>query len=305
MKSAVWGVIVGMMAAAYFGAEGAMGMEAGLHGERAPVGKGWIAYEDSGGSGPVVLCMPGMGDLRGEFRFLAPLLRQAGYRVLLADLRGQGDSSMDFERYSSADSGDDALAVLDHAGVSRATLIGCSMSGGSIAWAAAKAPERVEALVMLAPFARDHGQSPFQRRMSHLLYRMVFARPWGPSVWGQAYATLYRKHKPQDFKDYQSSLVAKFSEPGRIEVLQALMGSSHKPVGERLGSVKAPTLILMGGADPDFPNPRQEGETLQRMLGGKSRLEVLEGLGHYPHVEDPQAVWDLIRLRLPELTHGT
>jgi len=61
----------------------------------------------------------------------------------------------------------------------------------------------------------------------------------------------------------------------------------------------------MGGADPDFPNPRQEGETIKGMLGGKSQVEVLEGLGHYPHVEDPQAVMDVMQRVLPELTHGS
>ncbi|HEY9855610.1 MAG TPA: alpha/beta fold hydrolase, partial [Stenomitos sp.] len=150
MKEAAVGMLLGMMAMA--GPADAQGGAPVF--ERAPVGKSWIAYEDTKGNGPAVLCMPGMGDVRGEYRYLVPLLQKAGYRVLVADLRGHGDSSTDFASYTPADSGDDVLAVLDHAGVSRATLIGCSMSGGSIAWAAAKAPERVEALVMLAPFAR-------------------------------------------------------------------------------------------------------------------------------------------------------
>lgn len=71
------------------------------------------------------------------------------------------------------------------------------------------------------------------------------------------------------------------------------MMSSNKPISDRLGSVKAPNFIFMGGADPDFPSPRKEAEAVQQMLGGKSR------------VEDPQAVFGLLPRVLPELTHGT
>lgn len=292
--------LVGALGVVAMGAPG-MGQEVAF----APAGKGRIAYEDTGGQGPVVLCMPGMGDIRGEFRFLAPLLKQAGYRVLVADLRGHGESSLGFDRYRPEDSGADALAVLTHAGVAKATLIGCSMSAGSIAWAAAEAPERVAALVMLGPAAREGKTGAFQATMNAALYRALFTRPWGPSVWSWFYGTLYKKHPPADLKAYQAGLRAMLAQPGRMEALQAMIMASKRQVGDRLASVKAPTLLVMGGADPDFPDPRQEAATLAGMLGGQKHVEVLDGLGHYPHVEDPQAVMALIRKVLPELTHGS
>ena len=43
-------------------------------------GEGRIAY-DVQGSGPLVVCAPGMGDLRSVYRFFAPALVAAGYRV--------------------------------------------------------------------------------------------------------------------------------------------------------------------------------------------------------------------------------
>ncbi len=52
---------------------------------------GRIGY-DVAGAGPLVVLVPGMGDLRAAYRFLAPPLRAAGYRVACADLRGHGDS---------------------------------------------------------------------------------------------------------------------------------------------------------------------------------------------------------------------
>src|SRR5690606_4994591 len=44
---------------------------------------GRVAY-DVAGTGPVVVMLPGLGDLRQEYRFLAPLLAEAGYRVATA-----------------------------------------------------------------------------------------------------------------------------------------------------------------------------------------------------------------------------
>src|ERR1700677_387788 len=73
---------------------------------------GRIAYSDSGGPGEVVLCVPGMGDVRQTWRFLTPLLVARGYRVVAMDIRGHGDSSASFEDLSAAAVGSDAVALL-------------------------------------------------------------------------------------------------------------------------------------------------------------------------------------------------
>ena len=57
------------------------------------VGEGRIAYDDTGGDGPLVIAIPDMGDLRSEYRALRPLLQQAGYRVVTMDVRGHGETS--------------------------------------------------------------------------------------------------------------------------------------------------------------------------------------------------------------------
>jgi len=57
------------------------------------VAGGRIAY-DVTGEGPLVVLSHGIGDRRQAYRFLAPKLAQAGYRVANADLRGHGESSM-------------------------------------------------------------------------------------------------------------------------------------------------------------------------------------------------------------------
>ena len=54
--------------------------------------EGRIAYDDRG-DGRLVVMVPGLGDVRAEYRFLAPLLVAKGYRVVTMDLRGHGQSS--------------------------------------------------------------------------------------------------------------------------------------------------------------------------------------------------------------------
>ncbi len=78
-----------------------------------------------------------IGDVRGQYRFLAPRLVEAGYRVVLMDLRGLGDSSAEFASYSADAVGDDMVALLQELGVDRATIIGNSASAASAVWAGA------------------------------------------------------------------------------------------------------------------------------------------------------------------------
>ena len=62
--------------------------------------KGRVAYEETG-AGPLVVLVPGIGDTRAQYRFLAPVLAEAGYRVVTTDLRGLGESDTGFSDYSA------------------------------------------------------------------------------------------------------------------------------------------------------------------------------------------------------------
>ncbi|MEL6307371.1 MAG: alpha/beta fold hydrolase [Chloroflexota bacterium] len=61
--------------------------------------EGKLAYTDYGGTGDLVLMLPGMGALREEYRFLAPELVKAGYHAVAVDLRGQGESTAGWSVY--------------------------------------------------------------------------------------------------------------------------------------------------------------------------------------------------------------
>lgn len=63
---------------------------------------GRVAFSDTGGEGALVVLVPGLGDLRGTFRFLEPALVARGMRVVTMDVRGHGQSSATFDDYSRA-----------------------------------------------------------------------------------------------------------------------------------------------------------------------------------------------------------
>src|SRR6266487_3245802 len=109
--------------------------------------EGRIAY-DVGGEGPLIVLVPGMGDLRATYRFLAPAVREAGYRVACSDLRGHGDSDTTFSSYGDVETSGDVIALVQELG-GPAVIVGNSMGAASAVLVAAQRPELVSGLVLV------------------------------------------------------------------------------------------------------------------------------------------------------------
>ena len=148
-------------------------------------GAGTIAYDDAG-SGPLIICVPSMGDLRGEYRFLAPQLVAAGYRVVTMDVRGHGESSTAWADFSVAGVGSDIVALAQALDAGPAIVVGTSMAAGAAVWAAAEAPALFAGLALIGPFVRGETST-----LNRLLYAALFARPWGPAAWLRYFSTLF------------------------------------------------------------------------------------------------------------------
>jgi pimeloyl-ACP methyl ester carboxylesterase len=187
---------------------------------------GQIAYDDSGGAGPLVICVPGLGDMRQQYRFLAPRLVAAGFRVVTMDLPGHGESSVDWPAYSPAIVGADIVAMVHHLGADKAFIVGNSMAGGSAVWAAAEIPDRIAGIVLIDPFTRVIPTSSFLLAF----LKVAMMRPWGPSFWSMYYGSLYKTAPPADLDSYRTALAAKLKQPGRIEATKALIFASQAPV---------------------------------------------------------------------------
>jgi pimeloyl-ACP methyl ester carboxylesterase len=83
--------------------------------EFAEVPGGKLSYEVTG-EGPLVVLSAGIGDRRQVYRFLAPELAQAGYRVASVYLRGHGDSSLGWPSITRTDVAGDLIAVIRYLG---------------------------------------------------------------------------------------------------------------------------------------------------------------------------------------------
>ena len=133
---------------------------------------GRLGY-DVAGAGPLVLLVPGMGDLRDTYRYLAPALRDAGYRVACTDLRGHGDSDVTFTSYGDVETAGDIIALIEELG-DPAVVVGNSMAAGSATLAAAERPDLIRGLVLVGAFVRNPRVSAVQR----FIRRVAMARPW-------------------------------------------------------------------------------------------------------------------------------
>jgi pimeloyl-ACP methyl ester carboxylesterase len=246
---------------------------------------GRIAY-DVTGDGPLVVLAHGMGDLRASFRFLAPRLIERGYRVAATDVRGHGESSAGWGSYTNSDAGGDLAALIRHLG-GPAFVVGHSFSGGSAVWLAAAEPSLVGGLVLIGAFTRPAPMNPLTKQMARLVLS-------SPALWGRYYASLYKGDKPADFAAYVAALKANLREPGRMAATRAMGLGTKADLDGRLARIEAPTLIINGAKDPDFPDPRAEAETIAAGLAGTAEIVMVDGAGHYPHVEVPEKVADAV-----------
>jgi pimeloyl-ACP methyl ester carboxylesterase len=255
---------------------------------------GTLAYEVTGDAGPLVVLAHGMGDSREAYRFVVPELVAAGYRVAAVDLRGCGESSVGWSSYTRTDIAGDLVALVEHLG-GPAVLVGHSISGGAATIAAATAPSLVSAVVELTPFTRaqhvglgDLRVTRFRRGMLHLLGTGLFG---STGQWRKYLELAYPGPKPADWAARLDRIDAMLREPGRMKAQQRMGRSGAGDAGAQLGNVRCPVLVVQGTLDPDWADPRAEGEAIVAALPpGLGRLEMIAGAGHYPHVQFPEQV---------------
>ena len=247
--------------------------------------EGRLAYDDTGGPGPLVLMIPGIGDLRQEYRHLSPLLTQAGCRVATVDLRGFGGSA-GWRDYSARAVGGDLIRLETRLGRRTAILVGNSYAAGAAVWAAHDAPGRVAGLVLLAPVLRDPPDaSPWYGRAAMAL---AFAGPWRVRLWLHHWDGLFPTRRPADQDAYRLALAHDLRQPGRMTALDAMLHLSKATTAQILGRVRVPMLVVMGTKDPDFDDPAAEAAWVVWQTG--ARLQLVPEAGHYPQSEMPEQV---------------
>ena len=238
------------------------------------------------GSGPLIICSPGLGDHRDVYSPLSAQLVSAGYTVARMDNRGHGDSSTTFTRYGDEATADDFLFLASKlSNGRRVVLAGDSFAGGAATIAAGKNPEAVAGIILLAPFLRNPNDF-----MATWIMPLLFFRPWGPWFWQTYAATLWPGLNEKAAARAKQSRTL-LTRPGYWSAFQKTVGGlDHRAVKPWIPKAKGtPALVVMGDKDPDWSKPLEEAAWV---AGNFEEREVLavEGAGHAPMVERPDVV---------------
>jgi pimeloyl-ACP methyl ester carboxylesterase len=253
-----------------------------------------IAY-DVAGSGPAVLLLhAGIGDRR-MWDAQVPAFAEH-FTVIRFDARGFGETrkpDAPFAPYA------DAIALLDHLGISRAHFVGVSMGSQTAIEAAIAEPERVSALVAVAARTGTPVSSSLRDgwdRVNELYNAGDIAgaveyelRMWvdGPDRSPDAVDPEIREL----VREMNAALFSRDDDAGEEVPLDP-------PVSERLAETSSPTLIIYG--DKDVMDVRQAAEPLVATIPG-ARLAVIPDAAHLPQMERPEVFNEIVLRFLLEL----
>jgi pimeloyl-ACP methyl ester carboxylesterase len=259
-----------------------------------------ITYR-SAGTGPVLLLIHGMAGSATTWRQVMPGLAQR-FTVVAPDLLGHGRSDKpegDYSLGAFACTLRDLLVALGH---ERATVVGQSLGGGVAMQFAYQYPERTERLVLVGSGGLGREVNPILRFLalpgSEAVLRLACgARVRGAieSVGGGA-ARVGLRPAPVVAELWRSyaSLTDDAARSAFMRTLRAVVDSRGQAVSasNRLHmAAEAPTLIIWGDADPIIPV--EHAHAAHASIPG-SRLEIFEGVGHYPHCEAPERFVELL-----------
>lgn len=225
-------------------------------------------------NGPPVLLIQGLGaDKHGwDLQRLALAPR---YRTIALDNRGAGRSDKPHGPYSIEQMADDAIAVLDHAGVDSAHVVGASMGGAIAQVLAITHRERVRSLTLACTACRNH---QWRRELLAEWAETARERGMGSMTHGAARWVI----GPRSFRRIVPMLgwlgPLAFSRPAHsfIAQCQAILDVNDEQA-ELLGTIDIPTLVLVG--NQDILTPRGDSEELADRIP-TAELVVISGAAH-------------------------
>jgi len=264
-----------------------------LHGDR-------VAYRDAGDGAEALLLIHGMAGSSETWRAVIPQLSK-NYRVVAPDLLGHGQSAKPRGDYSLG-----AFAVwlrdfLDELGISRATIVGQSLGGGVAMQFVYQHPDYCQRLILISSGGLGPDVGWTLRLLSapgaELILPVIAPRP--VLTVGNKLRTWFGAAGIQSPRG--AELWNAYSSLSDAETRQAFLRTLRSVVDYRGQAVSAlnrlhmaaelPTMAIWGDQDRIIPVDHAYAAQAARP---ESRLEVLEGVGHFPHVERPSEVVDLI-----------
>lgn len=234
------------------------------------------------GSGPALVFINSLGtDLRmwdAVTRRLPP-----AWTCLHMDKRGHGLSDTAPNPYTLPDLATDVVAAMDHANISRAVIVGCSIGGLIAQHIALMAPERVLAIVLSNTAPKFGEPRAWRERADGIrtngmaaMAEGILPRWFGPDMLKRPEVDLWR------------NLLARTDAQGYIATCEAI---AQADVTDRLHQITQPALVIGGGHDR--ATPPKTVEALAAKLP-RADFAMLENAGHLPAVEEPAAFAEML-----------
>lgn len=255
-----------------------------------------LAHDDTGGPGPLVVMLPGAGDLRSEYRFIVDTLATAGNRVVTADLPGHGDSPT-APAYTVPATAEALVALIEDIGAGPAVVVGTSFGPAAAVWAAVDRPDLIRGIVAISPHL--HADRSVTGRMMGAAIKGLLRGPWAAAIWARLYTGWYKASPPADLDVEVSRLRAMLADPRRRRAVRETLTADRDGMEDRIARADVPSLVVFGSADDHFADPVAEAAATGDVLRGTHL--VVDGAGHYPHVEQPDVVAAAIQSFLDEV----
>ena len=244
-----------------------------------------LYYECTGADRPAVLLISGQAMTLDAWWRTVPELADT-FRVLTFDNRDVGRSSRSPWPYVVGQMAEDAIAVLDAAGVDRAHIYGISLGGMVAQELALRHPERVQALVLGATTGGGPDAVLAKPQPLTFFVRVGAMAPeeaeWAAVPYNYGLNTR-RNHGERIAQDIANRVEHQTDTLAYLHQVGAAM--AHNTVG-RLGSIRSPTLVVHGAEDLVMP-PRN-GEILAGAIPG-AELKLWRGAGHLYVTDEPAA----------------
>lgn len=219
------------------------------------------------GSGPAVVLLHGGLGHSGNWGYQAPALVQSGYRAILIDSRGHGQSTRDERPFSYELMASDVLAVMDALDLTRATLVGWSDGACTSLILGATVPERVAGVLFFACNMDPSGVKPFQASPT---VDRCFARHT------QDYAAL--SSTPEKFNDL-------------VKDLSFMQRTQPDYSADDLSKIQVQVEIVQSERD-EFIR-REHAEYLARSIPNAAFV-LLDGVSHFAPLQRPEQFNDAL-----------
>ncbi|HMK11447.1 MAG TPA: alpha/beta fold hydrolase [Acidimicrobiales bacterium] len=258
-----------------------------------------IAYRLAG-EGETILLIHGMAGSSRTWRDVMPGLAAHG-RVLAPDLLGHGASGKAATDYSLGAHASMLRDLMDRLGIDRATVVGHSLGGGVAMQLAYQYPDRCDRLVLVSSGGLGREVSMILRALSLPGAELVlpiltpaFVRRAGNALSAWLWDRGIRSGRLAEMWRAYASLGDSETRRAFFRTLRAVVGPGGQEVSasDRLYLTEVmPTLIVWGAADPIIPV--DHARAAHAAMPG-SRLEIFEGVGHFPQTEAPSRFVEVV-----------